>query len=360
MTVNNSADLKNRLSERQSNFELLRIFTMIAIVANHFASHGGFDFESGSITANVLWLQFIKLGGKIGVDVFVLISGYFSISSQKSITKKAVKMWLQIFTYSVCAFIFFTLAGAQKFSVKEAVRHLFPVTFSHWWFASVFFVLLLFLPYINKFLTSLDRKSYKRMLAVMCVCWCVIPTFTSQFMQGNNLLWFLFLYLFAAYVRLYDPFADVKKTKLFLFAFILIVMSFASAVILNFAGTKIPFARSHQFYFYGMQKLNIFIISVLLLTGFSKIDIGKNRLINTVASATFGVYLIHDEAYIRQFLWEKAVRASDYAQSKLLVLYSAAVILLVFACCTLIELARIRVLEKHYMKAVGRLAEKFD
>ena len=350
-----SDGLQNRLNERQSNFELLRIIAMIAIAANHFVSHGVLESANNIPAVNLIWLMFLKTGGKIGVDIFVLISGYFSVFSQKSITKKAFRMWLQIFTYSAAAFVIFVLAGIQPFSIKEMLRHLFPITFSNWWFASTFFILLLLMPFINKFLTSLERKNYKRFLALTGICWCILPTFTSQNFQGNELLWFVFLYSAAAYIKLFDPFEKIKRSACFVLAFGLTIITFVSAIVLHYAG-----AESLQFYFYGMNKLNVFVISVLLLAGFSKLNVDRIKFINIIASATFGVYLIHDEAFIRTFLWGQVVKAADFSQSKFMIPYSLAAILLVFVCCTVIELARTYLLEKNYMKAVDRVAERFD
>ncbi len=76
---------------RQSNIELLRIISMILIVAHHFSVHGGFDFSSTSFSVNRLYIQFLAMGGKIGVDIFVIISGYFLITSNKINIAKVLK-----------------------------------------------------------------------------------------------------------------------------------------------------------------------------------------------------------------------------------------------------------------------------
>lgn len=62
---------------RYSNIELLRIISMILIVAHHFSVHGGFDFSSTSFSVNRLYIQFLAMGGKIGVDIFCYYFGIF-------------------------------------------------------------------------------------------------------------------------------------------------------------------------------------------------------------------------------------------------------------------------------------------
>ena len=355
--INNSA-ADGRIAVRESHIELLRIIIMICVVANHFVSHSGLTVADSSINANFLWIQLLKLCGKISVDIFVLISGYFSITSQKKVTAKAARMWLQLFTYSAGIFAVFCLAGLQPFSIKEMIRHIMPVTFANWWFASTFFVMLLFSPYINKLLLALGRNAHKGLIALMGICWSVIPTFTAQDFEGNALIWFVFLYSCGAYLRLYNPFERIKKSTCFISAALLILLTLASSLIINFAGAKYPALKAHQFYFFGMQRINVLVIDILLLEGFTKIKIGRSRIINLIASATFGVYLIHDEKFMRSFLWDRLFKVNEYSKSKMLIPYSIAVILLVFISCIVIELIRANTLEKLYMKPVKRAVKK--
>ena len=105
----NAVKSDNQALIRQSNIELLRIIAMVIIVAHHFAVHGGFDFPIETVAPNRLWIQFLALGGKIGVNIFVLISGYFLIDAKSLKKVKVLKLWLQIFTYSasiLCHFCF--------------------------------------------------------------------------------------------------------------------------------------------------------------------------------------------------------------------------------------------------------------
>ena len=64
---------------RQSNLELSRILAMYLIVMHHFSVHGGVPIWSGSapLSFNFYLDQLLSTGGKIGVNLFVLITGYF-------------------------------------------------------------------------------------------------------------------------------------------------------------------------------------------------------------------------------------------------------------------------------------------
>ena len=98
-----------KIKSRQSNFELLRIVAMLMIVLNHFAHHGGFEFDSTHITIPQLWWNALNTGGNLGVDLFVLISGYFLIKdsnvSLKDNMQKLLKFWGQVFFFSIILYI---------------------------------------------------------------------------------------------------------------------------------------------------------------------------------------------------------------------------------------------------------------
>ena len=86
-----------KIDNRESNFELLRIISMILIVLHHYALHGGL-FQPNNLNEKVG--LFILLGGKIGVNVFVIISGYFLVNSKFRI-KKLLQLIGQVYFYAI-------------------------------------------------------------------------------------------------------------------------------------------------------------------------------------------------------------------------------------------------------------------
>ncbi|WP_189244288.1 acyltransferase family protein [Streptococcus macedonicus] len=85
--------------KRNSNIELLRIISMLLIVSHHFSVHGSFESLDSITMFNKVWLQFIQLGGKIGVNIFVIISGYFLIQSSKNKLSKVLKLGVRSSTF---------------------------------------------------------------------------------------------------------------------------------------------------------------------------------------------------------------------------------------------------------------------
>ena len=182
--------------ERLSNFELLRILAMFMIVAHHFVVHSGLNLTNELLSVNGIWMQLLMVGGKIGVNIFVLISGYFLIESSRLNYIKLIKFWLQVFFYSVFFFLI-TLLYQMLYihttvSISDIIHVLFPLSFEQWWFASVYFVLFLLSPFLNRLLKSINQKSFFGLLFMMFVIWSVIPSILLCDYLKNELIWFVF------------------------------------------------------------------------------------------------------------------------------------------------------------------------
>lgn len=345
---------------RKSNIELLRIFAMLLIVAHHFTYHSGFEFAENDVTANRLWVQFLGMGGKIGVDIFVLISGWFLCTATPK-TAKVLRFWAQLFFWSVTFFAIFTLTHLVPFSLKDLVKTLLPITFSRWWFASAYLLLYLFSPYLNRLLDALTQKQYRGLLALTLTLWSIVPTLTSLSLGSNNLLLFFTVYALGGYLRKYNVGAQYSAKKLLSFAAIATALTYSITIIAGLLGTKYAFIREHAYYFFpDIQSLSVLIIATLMLLGSAKLEVRQSKFLNTLASATFGVYLIHEHPYVRPFLWQTVLQCAAYAESDALIGYSLFAILAVYLGCTALELARIHILEKPLTPVFAKIAAWVD
>lgn len=352
----------SKSQQRNSSIELLRILSMIMIVFHHFAIKGGFEWDPSYVGIPLFWFNLMVMGGKIGVNVFVLISGYFLVSSKGSTfnLRRILKFWGQVFFYSIAIYVVFGICGISGFGLKSLASALLPITFSTWWFASIYFVLYLLHPFMNKLLHSLDQKTYQSLLAMLVVCWSVIPTFTATKFQANSLLWFMTIYAIGGYARLYG-FNPKFKTKHYLgMCGVFSVLTYATSVVFTFLGTKWHGLASHAGYFYGQEeKLTVLLISVSLFMAFAAMEMNYHKWINVIASATFGVYLIHENQIVQPVLWLKLFRNFQYQDSLMLIPYSIFAVAIVFAVCTVIDLIRQKVFEKPFMMLVDKYMDSF-
>ncbi len=341
---------------RRAGIELLRILAMTGIVMSHFSFHGGFDFPPDKISVNRLWMQFFVILGKTASNIFVIISGYFLVTSKKFNLARLLRLWLQTVTYSAVLYFVFVLAGAEKFSLLDAVKSFMPISFEQWWFASAYFMLSLLAPFLNILLTSLDRKQYQLLLILLTFCWSVMPTLTTELLGSNDLLWFMYLYALAGYLRLYPP-RNVKSRTCFLAAAAVFSFLAGSVVLFDLIGRRFPVIGENATVFSGEQKLPALLLSVLLFEAFNRIRVEKAaKFITVTASATFGVYLLHEDPYVRGFLWHRIFKNSLYQNSAMLIPYSIFAVVTVFLTGTVVELLRIRLFEKRYLPFLEKLA----
>lgn len=86
------------IETRESNFELLRIFAMFLIVLSHFVVYGIYPYWQQNASTlnhfnNIAALLFFT--GKIGVTLFVFLTGYFSCLQDFKL-KKCLDVYLKM------------------------------------------------------------------------------------------------------------------------------------------------------------------------------------------------------------------------------------------------------------------------
>jgi surface polysaccharide O-acyltransferase-like enzyme len=130
-----------------------------------------------------------------------------------------------------------------------------------------------------------------------------------------------------------------------------------SSVIFTVLGKTWKIFATHATYFYGQEKITTLLIALCLFMVFATLKMNYSKWINHVASATFGVYLLHDNKFARLLLWIELFNNSQYQESMLLIPYSIIAVTMVYIVCTLIDLLRQQVVEKPLMVMVNRYSD---
>lgn len=324
---------------RNSSIELLRIIAMIMIVASHYSFHNGLDFTKMNLGFNRFFLEANMLGS-IGVIIFVLITGYFSIDTKEIKYKKIIKLYLEILFYNVVIYTVLLLLKVIDFNFITFIKVFFPIIFKQYWFMSAYVILSFFIPYLNRFLKTLNKNEYYKFLSISSILFLLIPFFTGQKLFCNELFLFILFYSLGGYLRKYpDNAISTYKNKICLFTTIIL---FVSIVLLDSIGMYFPILRGggeHSTYLFEITSPIAVLFSSSLFCIFSnfKIDL---KFINTISSATLGVYLIHENPYIRNILWKQIFNATNYSDSNFLIFHLIFSVLIVYCVCTIIELLR--------------------
>lgn len=200
MAANDIAVVVNKKEcekKRELNFELLRIISMFLIVMYHFSDWGGVININDNIPNKIVGC-FLNIFGNLGVNLFVLISGYFLINSKFKF-KKLLRLIAEVFFYSVILYVVCICLKITTFSIKEFIKVIFPISYNMYWFATTYIGLYLISPFINKLLNTISRKEHKKLMYLLIILVSIIPTILigAPFIS-SNLIWFVVLYIIAA------------------------------------------------------------------------------------------------------------------------------------------------------------------
>nr|WP_279220782.1 MULTISPECIES: acyltransferase [Clostridia] len=341
---------------------MLRIISMILIVMHHFSVHGGFDFTESGITFNRIWVQILSGGGRLGVDLFILISGYFLVNSECK-PKKLLKLVLQVTEYAAFCTVLLVLTGEiQVNSVTDAIQlaktALLPIPFGEYWFATTYFLLYLFSPYLNCLIKSMGKRMHFKFVVTGLIVWCIFPSFTGASFSFNYLAWFIVLYFIAAYIKLYPVQMESKRIWIRLCAAGSFVLLLVLIIVVDLLSTRYPFFRGMVENVREMNRAVTVVCAVLMFLAFQTLHI-QSKFINRVAATTFGIYLFHDNPQIRNLLWIKIFHGNTHSGSPYFILYSAAVIAAVFCVGSIIEAVRLY-LSKVIRQFYSRLSLKSE
>ncbi len=337
---------------RNSNLEILRIVSMLLIILAHYAGHGGIIDQATAAGGHFLGLC-LKTGGKLGVVCFVLISTYF-MCEQKFKFEALLKTLLQATFYALLVFVILLLSG-QSVGMGTAVKSLFAVFLGNYWFVAAYLGMYLFQPLLKKITDSLDMEKSMTVTVMMALVFTVIPfAFGNVTFVTSNLAYFCFLFFVGNHLRKYP----VRPKLLDSFPLVVCLISAALIPVSAFVIEQVlkghpDAAARYHFIFYDLNSPLMLLAGIGLFLCFVRRKPTVQPLINKFAANMFGVYLLHDNIYVRHFLWHKLLRIDSVYDKNVLVILGHALLCsaVIMVCASLVETVR-RIPEKWLMQTV--------
>ncbi len=290
--------------KRDANIELLRIVAMLMIITLHFNSRSNALLVLGEPASSVqIFATVLEAIAITGVNVYVLISGYY-LSSSKVRLSKVLLLILQVYFYTLL------ISGAMMFvgaySVKpedkldRALRYLFPISSEHYWFVTAYVIMYVLAPVMNAAVNTLKRKQLKTVIIGLLTWFCfiksIVPVKFGTDRMGYDFGWFICLYLIAAYIRKYNIvlFRDAKKSALVYLISVVVIAAFSLVFYkINFDTGNFNYYAEvpchYNFFFALTGALGLFSV-------FRFMRLKENLLadvIRIIAPYTLGVYLLH-------------------------------------------------------------------
>lgn len=337
---------------RSSNLELYRVFCMLMIVAHHYVVNSGLCASDGPITlnplsANSVYLVLFGAWGRVGINCFLLITGYFMCTSQITL-RKFLKLIGQIYMYKLLLYSILLFGGYETISFMRLVKVIMPVWGFDNNFTSCFLVFWLTIPFWNILVHNMSKRQHEFLLLLLLFCYSLLGSVPGFNVTFNYISWFGIIYLIASYIRLYPVSLFENKRLWARMTVITLVLAVASIVAMQWLSE--PDVPNHS-YFFVRDSNKIFAVAFAICSflWFKNMDIRYSKIINAFGAGTFGVLLIHaNSAAMRMWLWRDTVDCVGHYTLSLgyLILY----ILAIFVICNLIDQLRINTLERWFFR----------
>ena len=133
------------VKKRKSNIELLRIVAILMIISFHYSFKSGYVVNQ--LDYNSIVVKTFYFLGELGVNLFILITGYFMVKGKFSF-KKLIKLILEVNFYYIFTFLLSHILDNKpltSLSKRDIFFMFFPVIFSRYWFATAYILLYIIL-----------------------------------------------------------------------------------------------------------------------------------------------------------------------------------------------------------------------
>ena len=266
------------IKQRDLNLELLRIVAMSMIVIYHVLIHGISPVYVGSLT--VWYVPFI-----FGVNIFILISGYYGIRlSWKSFFSL---MWIIGFYKLFHLIVDTTFLNIHHAWWEWIVKPLSGLVSGGGWFVDIYILLMLVSPLLNKLLNGCQKSDYLKYLGIVLFLNIGYGFILNKHFDpyGYSLIHFICLYFIGYGLKLYQNVMEKLgwgEYFLIIGCLLLVNMLFPD----NDWVAKLSNSYASPFIILG----TIFLFLVFVHT-----KITYRPSINFIAASMFPVYLIHEE-----------------------------------------------------------------
>lgn len=252
------------------------------------------------------------------------------------------------------------MLGGRPFSwgeLKDMVLWI-PLGVGHG-FVGSFIVLYLLIPFVNQLMKAMTKREFQYLLVLLIGVYSVVGTFVP-FGFYEYIGWYVTIYLVGAYIRLCG--IPLIRSRLREVLFMLVSLLAVSLSILGiFYLTRIKGGELQiwrLYYFVSdSNKILALLTSVALFLFFKDMKLPQISWVNKIATATFGVSLIHGNSNtMREWLWVDVLKNVSYITQPLphMIGHAIASVVAVYVVCVIIDLLRIKYIERPLFQWIGR------
>ncbi len=286
--------------------DYLRVLGIIAVVIVHATSTYYMKFDT--IHINTWWfVNIMNSFPRFAVPLFVMISGCVllgrDLGIKKFYTQRAVRLIPPLVFWSLFYLIFQFAVGDTDLNtfLWQLTIGMFITgkAYYHLWYLSMFICLMVFTPFINKYITG-EKPTAEDMFFLFFI-FAVFMTLNQISDFGLtifkiNMSWFgTFLWYIVYFIMGY--FVDVYSDKIpignILGIFVIVLLSIAGTVLNFFLASRLAIVLD-SFIFNHTGIINFIRVTLIFYLFAKNRHIFKqNKIVSSIAVTSFGIYLIH-------------------------------------------------------------------
>lgn len=304
MSGNSTAVVK----KKNANIELMRILSMFFIIILHALGKGGLiqPFTSLSPALSATWL--LESISIIAVNLFMLISGYLLVNSRFK-TGRLLEIICQVLFYSIGIFVIMLILG-NRYNLHDSLICLFPLHGNVYWFLSAYVIMYLFFPLLALGIKHVSKEKLGILIIFLLIYESLFKSFLPIRLEGDKMgydvVWYLIMFLVAAYIRLYGLPILKKPVIAYIVHICSVFLIFAESYVTDVLNYKlgrltelhgIALEYNHVFVFISAVSLFMVFLNLPEVKGIA------SKIIIFIAPLSLGVYLIHEHPLLR-YEWQ--------------------------------------------------------
>lgn len=340
--------------ERNIGIDLLRIVSMCMIIMIHMNGYGKASENIDAFSLRYFSAQMLSFLITCSVNCYALISGFVNCAKteEKNRFHNFLRLWCRVLFYSVVIMFIFKGLYPSEITIRQMLEAFFPAMSMQYWYFTFYIPVWVLSPYLNALLWEKDIISMRKLIASLFILFTFIPWIFQTDWFGLNggfsPFWLIILYLFGMWIRKEldckeSWFRHCKKRYLLLGVCVLIMIQMAIRFGLDRIGAMVDTENilMHDFSSYTSPFVVAEAVMLTFLFARLKFSTDKTRtMIDKMSAASFGVYLIHDNQFIRDYIMMDKLTGIGQLNS---IFYLVAMVgggIGIYVCCSMVELLR--------------------
>ena len=354
------------MSTKKSGLELMRIFSMFFIVVYHIIIHSNFSrgcFLGATTGGSRVLLILLEAIMVVHVNSFALLTGYFQ-SEKKAKLSKVISMVNATWFYKLLclagiliAVHYFSLPNSVGMPFDRKLISILPIDRQDNWYINCYLLIYIFSPFLNILINKLDQKKHKKLIMLLFIIFSLVGTLllgevVPSYAEGRSILTFILFYFVGAYLRKYpieeshifSKYKENAKKYIFLIVWIIlaiVLMTFRVAGHSLYNDGRLFQEVAIKFELLATSFLSpIVVIEAIAYFLFFKNMKFNSKVINYIGGTTFGIYLLHENLYVREniYNWLNMSQYNNQGIKQVLVILVLGII--IFLVCMLVEIIR--------------------